>query len=243
MNFYQELSEVYDIVFPENQETINFLNKDLSPNAYILDIACGTGGCALALGNIGHRVVGIDLDKSMLEIAKAKSKSPNVNFKECDMTKIGEQFYGEKFDLVYCIGNSIVHLQDKQKIQNLINEIYNKLTSQGTCIIQIINYDRIIDENITSLPTISREEQGVKFIRNYEYKREMDLVYFNTELIVEENGEDKHYENSVPLITLRSDELASMLKEAGFSNVDLFADFMFNTYTKGAYATIARAIK
>lgn len=243
MNFYQELSKVYDIVFPENQETIKFLDKDLSPNSHILDIACGTGSCALALGNIGHKVIGIDLDKSMLEIAKAKSKNTNVSFKECDMTNIRELFYEDEFDLVYCIGNSIVHLQDKQKIQKLIKEVYNKLTPKGVCIIQIINYDRIIDENITSLPTINRDEQGVKFIRNYEYKKEMDLVYFNTELIVRENGEDKHYENSVPLITLRSDELASMLKEAGFSNVDLFGDFMFNTYTKGAYATIARAIK
>ena len=243
MNFYQELSKVYDIVFPENQETINFLNKDLAPNSYVLDIACGTGSCALALGNTGHRVIGIDLDKSMLEIAKTKTKETNVRFKECDMANIRELSYKDEFNLVYCIGNSIVHLQDKQKIQKLINEIYNKLTPKGVCIIQIINYDRIIDENITSLPTINRDDQGVKFIRNYEYKKEMDLVYFNTKLIVRENGEDKHYENSVPLITLRSDELVSMLKEAGFSNIDLFADFMFNTYTKGAYATIARAIK
>jgi len=243
MNFYEELSKVYDTVFPENEETINFLSKDILPNSHILDIACGTGGCAIALGDIGHSVVGADLDKSMLDIAKDKSKKTNVSFQQCDMTNIGEVFYGDEFDLVYCIGNSIVHLQDKQKIQKLINEMYNKLTPQGICIIQIINYDRIIDENVTSLPTINREEEGVKFIRNYEYKKELGLVYFNTELIVKENGEDKHYENSVPLITLRSEELLSMLKEAGFSKINLFGDFSSNTYTKKSYATIARAMK
>lgn len=243
MKFYRELSKVYDIVFPKNDETVKFLCKNLSPNSHILDIACGTGSCALALGDIGHKLIGTDLDKSMLEIAKAKSKNLNVSFVQCDMSNIGEVFNGDKFDLVYCIGNSIVHLQDKQKIQRLINEIYSKLTQEGVCIIQIINYDRIIDENITSLPTIDREKQGVKFIRDYEYKEELNLVYFNTELIIKENGHDKHYKNSVPLITLRSDELVNMMKQAGFSEINLFGDFSFNTYTKEAYATIVRAVK
>ena len=38
MSFYEELSNVYDIVFKKDEDTVRFLKKDLNDKAELLEI-------------------------------------------------------------------------------------------------------------------------------------------------------------------------------------------------------------
>ncbi|KAJ3158628.1 hypothetical protein HDU86_002591 [Geranomyces michiganensis] len=51
----------------------------LPPAARCLDIACGTGSLAIHLARRGHNVVGTDFSSGMLDIARAASKSANLD--------------------------------------------------------------------------------------------------------------------------------------------------------------------
>lgn len=238
MGFYDELSKVYDIVFERDEDTVNFLSKDLKVGATVLDIACGTGTYADELAKKGCIVEGVDLDNEMIRLAEKKKGKLSVNFSVGDMRELKFMFEGEKYDLIYCIGNSLVHLQNRLEIQNFIKHCYNKLNQEGRVVIQIINFDRILKEDIRALPTIDRKEAGVKFIRNYRHREDNSIIYFETELQVSKGGEKEVYKNSVPLLPVQSEEIESFMKSAGFRDIQLYGGFKEQNYNEDSYALV-----
>lgn len=233
MGFYNDISYVYDLIFPEDSETLEFLKEGLSIPSKILDLACGTGNYSIALSKLGHEVTGIDMDKQMINIANEKKGSLPVGFISEDMTL----FHEDSLNLIFCIGNSLVHLSDKEKVKSFIQKIYDSLLPSSHMVIQIINFDRILDKNISSLPTIERTNDGIRFVRKY--RHEKSLIYFDTEL----NVYDSVYKNSVPLLPLRSEELISMAEEAGFKEINVYGDFNYEEYTKDSYALVLKGRK
>jgi SAM-dependent methyltransferase len=242
LKFYKELSKVYDIVFPRDEKTLNFLLKNLNGNSKVLDLACGTGTYTTALALKGHRVDAIDLGEEMIELAKGKGGF-YANFAVGDMTRFGEEFRGEIYDLAYCIGNSIVHLKNKEKIEKFIGDIYKDLADNGVLIIQIVNYDRVIKHDIKSLPTIDKSEKGVKFIRNYNYKHDEGKVEFQTKLIINNNNKEEIYENSVDLIALQKHELKEMFDKAGFNEIEVYGGFSGEEFSDEAFALVIKGVK
>jgi ubiquinone/menaquinone biosynthesis C-methylase UbiE len=243
MKFYDELSKVYDIVFRKDEETVGFLKSGLEDGARVLDVACGTGTYAIELAKAGHKVSGIDLDSEMIALANKKAQGLEASFIQGDMTKVKYIFEWESFNSVFCIGNSLVHLKDKQTIKEQITDMYNLLNKNGSMVLQIINYDRIINKNITSLPTIDRKEEGVKFVRNYRHIDNKSLVYFETELVISKDGEDEVYKNSVPLLAIQSEELIAMTREAGFKDIKTYGDFSGEIFDEDSYALVLKASK
>jgi len=242
MKFYRELSKVYDIVFPRDDTTLKYLCKNLKGNSKVLDLACGTGTYSIALAQRGHRVDGIDLGEEMITQAKGKG-GLFADFVVGDMTKAKDIFIGKKYDFVFCIGNSIVHLKNKEKIQQLIKDDYDILIDDGSLVIQIINFDRVIENNIKSLPRIYRAEKGVEFIRNYNYLENENKIEFNTELIISKDGKEDKYENSVDLIALKMEELKAMFVNAGFKNIDIFGGFNEERYGEDSFALVIKGVK
>lgn len=72
----------------------------VTPGATILDLGCGTGGLSLACAARGASVVGIDKDPAMLEVAKAKAASDEVEWLELGAMEIEDRFAPETFDAV-----------------------------------------------------------------------------------------------------------------------------------------------
>jgi len=243
MSFYKELSSVYDIVFPEDKKTVKFLTSNLKEKSKVLDLACGTGSYSIAVAKQGHEVIGVDLDETMIKLAKDKISNENLMFYEGNMLELNKIIKTETLDLVYCIGNSLVHLNDMKKIEELVCDIFSRLENKGEFIIQIINYDRISKNEIKSLPTIHRRQQGIKFVRNYRLAQEEDKIYFDTELIIDSDGFEEKYKNSVPLIPIRSNELLKLLIRTGFSKVGIYGDFLHEEYNAESYAVVMRAVK
>jgi len=73
--------------------------------AVALDIGCGTGEYTLPLAQAGFKVVGGDLSKSMLAVAKSKIKrdklAENIQLIRLESTKL--PFKKESFDTITCI--------------------------------------------------------------------------------------------------------------------------------------------
>lgn len=241
MGFYEELSKYYDIVFPLGNSQLNFIKNRADGKVKILDLAAGTGNYSIAMAKMGYSVTAVDLDKEMVNRIKEKNceEGTNVNAMVMDMNSVDS--IKEKFDLIICIGNSLVHLDNKEDINNLITKLYKLLNENGILIIQIVNYDRIIEKDIKELPLIQRQDKGVTFVRNYE--RENDKILFKTKILVENNKEEKIYYNTVELYPLKSEDLKLMLKEAGFNKVEMYGDFNGGDYNIESMATVVAAYK
>ncbi len=239
MGFYDELSKYYDIVFPKGDAQLQFI-KERIKGKNVLDLAAGTGNYTIDLGKLGYHVVATDLDKEMIRHIKNKSreeKLDNIKAYSLDMRHINT-IEDNNFDLIFCIGNSIVHLDNPKEIADIIKKIYDLLNENGKVIIQIVNYDRILEFGVKNLPTIDRPEHGVKFIRDYELNDEK--ILFKTKLIVENNQE---YNNCVKLYPLTSESLTEMFVEAGFKDIEIYGGFDESEYNINSFATVAVAYK
>jgi glycine/sarcosine N-methyltransferase len=241
MSFYQVLSQYYDLLFPANPNQINFIEKYSQPATRILDIAAGTGNQAILLAKKGYDITAIDSSEEMISKMEEKADEEQVSLQcvNLAMEKIQELAI-TAYDSIICIGNSIVHLNSIEDIRQMITDIYKLLESDGTFIVQIVNYDRILEQQIKELPLI-KKDGGISFQRTYEFSQEK--VLFHGVLSVEHEGLITQFENTVELFPLQSFELVSVLQEAGFSEITLFGDFMENEFTISSPAIIAVAKK
>lgn len=235
MAFYEEFSKYYDLIFQAKKPQLDFIKKRTPKEGKILDVAAGTGNHALALGEEGYDLRAVEYDQRMLEVLEEKRKKQNLKMiaRQGDMKEIKSYYPEDFFDTLYCIGNSLVHLTTVAEIEKFLEGAYGVLKPQGTLIVQIINYDRILDQNIKGLPTIINDRDPrlkAEFIRNYENMESSDLLDFHTRLIIKRNGEEKVFENHTPLLPLRYEELKDLLEKVGFRNLETYGSFMEDDY-------------
>lgn len=242
MKFYSELSDFYDVVFPLDNDTVNFLNNSLKPGSKALDLACGTGDYSIALAKMGFVVDGIDLNRDMIQKAKKKSNGLNINFIEYDMTKVRDIFKDKKYDLIFCIGNSLVHLGSMDEMEKFISNTYKLLSVNGIMVIQIINFDRIFKYSIKELPVIEKPDDGIRFYRKYYYENR-NVLNFKTEIIYNNGETQSKYENSVTLAPILYKELIDLLKSTGYRDIQAYGGFNFSEYSDDAYSLVIKAIK
>jgi glycine/sarcosine N-methyltransferase len=232
MGFYEAISRYYDFIFPVDPGAVEFLAARVLPGSPSLDVACGTGGHAVALARKGHPVTGVDLDASMIERARRKGRGLPVRFEVRDMTGLAEgpdldsPSAGESpFGLVYCVGNSLVHLDSGETIRLALSGWRALMAPGGRLVIQIIHYDGVLARGAVGLPTIRDEERGLEFVRRYEYSPGGTSVQFRTVLTVQEGGKPRRIEGAIPLRILKAAELQALVGAAGFDEVELFGGF------------------
>ena len=219
--FYESIAKVYDYIFPKNRKQLEFVEsiKKINSKEKMLDIGCATGNLTELLGEKTRNIVGIDLDKELLK--EAKEKHPNLNFENMNMLKINEKFEENSFDRVVSFGNTLVHLDSREEVEEFFQKVYKTLKFNGFFIVQIINYNRIIEKNIKNLPTIDNEK--VKFVRDYEYDKSIGKVDFITELTIKEAN--LNIKNNIKLLALTKIEIQKFLGETGFRNIEFYGDF------------------
>ena len=71
--------------------------------ADVLDAGCGTGRVAITLAALGHRVVGADLDASMLD--EARRAAPDLDWRLADLAESPDLLLPRSLDAVVAAGN------------------------------------------------------------------------------------------------------------------------------------------
>lgn len=230
MKFYQSIAPYYHHIFPLNQAHLKLV-LDENPNSNkdsLLDIGCGIGSLSAEIANHFAEVKAIDLDKQMIQRAKTVNQKDNLEFFEMDMMKICSRFQANTFESVICFGNTLVHLTREDQLLDFFKQIKDVLRENGKFLFQIINYDRILDEEIDFLPTI--ENENIRFERNYNFDAKSGLILFETNLLVKNT--DIEIVNSVPLFPLRKNTLDELLKEARFSSVQYYGNFKKDSWSE-----------
>jgi predicted TPR repeat methyltransferase len=85
-----------------------FVDALLRGGSKVVDAGCGTGRVGRELARRGHHVVGIDLDASMLAVAK--QRSPELTWLEADLLEVTGADVGAPVDCVVMAGNVAVYL-------------------------------------------------------------------------------------------------------------------------------------
>jgi SAM-dependent methyltransferase len=149
--FGKEYSGVYDCLYQDKnyERECDFIesafNKFSGKVRSILDLGCGTGGHALVLSKRGYQVVGVDISKEMLDIARRKADkyNPFLKFIESDIRSLNIQ---EKFDAVISMFAVMSYQITNEDILDVCRTAENHLTSNGVFLFDCWNGSAVLTQ-------------------------------------------------------------------------------------------------
>jgi glycine/sarcosine N-methyltransferase len=211
MSFYNTLATHYSNIFPINENHLSLFSSVIDKKSMKgLDIGCATGILTEALQRFIPTMIGIDLSETMIDVAKRINHNM-IEFKVMDMTKIASEFNPQTFNVITCLGNTLVHVNHEQ-VKKLINDTHACLKPDGQFIIQTVNYDLILKERKTSLPSIVNVK--IEFHRHYSFINNNSKVIFNANLVDLDSNESFHDETV--LYPFTHSQIKEWLIETGF---------------------------
>lgn len=237
MGFYEQLSLYYDEIFPANAQELRFAAQLLEGRTRLLDMGCGTGNKTAVLAEGIREAEAFDSDPGMIAKAEAINARPNIRYRILDLMEVDRAFAPASFDAALCLGNTLVHLTQPGAIDAFLAKTAAILEPGGMFLLQILNYDDILDKKITTLPRI--ETDRASFSREYVWQG--GIMHFVTELRIKES--DQRLSNDIILVPLRRDALANGLAAAGFGIVEYYGNYTGEPYIDSSFHLIAKAIK
>lgn len=169
-DFYHELAHDYEWLFPDeaigshgtvgatspgSQDLLEGILETLPPGARVLDCACGIGADAVALARRGYNVTASDGSASMVAEAQRRSRrfGAEINITHSSWQDLSERVPGT-FELILCLGNSIVHTETKSNMLSALEGIKKVLSPGGVLVADSRNWEllygskpRIITKN------------------------------------------------------------------------------------------------
>ena len=134
------------------ENTIFALEKYLTKEDFLLDLACGYGRLTIPLKIRGYQICGIDLSPHLLADARVNTRKMklDIDFKKGSMLDL--PYENDTFNKIICMWLSFNHLLTKHDQVVALNEMYRVLKPGGLAIIELINGE---------LESIKRELQAI----------------------------------------------------------------------------------
>jgi len=199
---YHHLSEFYNDIFPHDPALKGFIKGFIKTGEHAIDLGSGTGRLTELIHDLGMKVIGVDLDEGMVEVAK--QSYPKLDFKVADMVEVLKE--NQQYELMTCFGNTLVHL-NKNQLMHFFTEVKKKLSPKGYLIVQILNYVKILKERPTELKELRNND--ILFNRYYDYHK--DHILFTTKLTIK----GKESLGTTKLYPYTYQEFTSLFKKLG----------------------------
>ncbi len=245
MNAYVALAESYDRLTNDvdYDAVVDFYfsilkREGLSPRTAV-DLACGTGSVTVRLADRGIRTVGVDLSEEMLCIAASKIEGiENPPVFVCQ--NLTELLLPKGVDLAVCALDSLDYITDPEDCQKAIKRIYKAL-NPGGCFVFDVNTPyklRAMDGEV-----FLDEDDDVYCVWRGEFDEETNICTYGMD-IFQRRGElwgrscEIHEEYAYS-----QEQLMQFLKDAGFTNIEVFADRRFEAPAEGEQRIYFKARK
>lgn len=240
MDFYRSIASHYGQIFPLNPMQVDFTLSALpeSLRNRLLDVGCANATLLKALAPYFKQLYGIDLDEDLVRLAGAGLPA-KVHLEVGNMLHLHSRMEGTSLDAVLCFGNTLVHLDHMDQVLDFSRQCHHLLRPGGKFLLQIIHYDRILDQSLDGLPTIHRGE--LRFERNYSLVERGGNIRFDS--ILHLPGGDEPIANSVDLLPLRRAELERILQQAGFSGIRCYGSFKRDALRPESMALVVEATR
>jgi len=175
------------------QRQIEFIKNIVKPTGLVLDLACGTGRHIIPLNKEGYEVVGLDLSRSLLKIAKNRLRSDQLV--RGDMRRL--PFIPEVFAAAVSMDTSFGYLPTQQEDMQSLRELRKTLRQDGLLIIDVFNREHLTRKykadrrfKLVLLPLLLKLGFSGKWLLSRFYKwREYPSFYLLQKRTIDTNGE------------------------------------------------------
>ncbi|HKL41080.1 MAG TPA: class I SAM-dependent methyltransferase [Clostridia bacterium] len=230
---YNSLSFFYNVLYAGFESSLleevfttehHELLKHLRPNAEILDASCGNGIQSTALAKKGYNITACDISEEMIELTRKYAKKHGVDY---PTIAIGwhdlPEYFDEKFDLIFCWGNSISHSLNEEEMIQTLKAFYSVIKPGGTLVVETRNWDQLI-RNKTRFETLKlRIYNGKMYIPFYIWNLNGFNNPANVEIIfteLKDNNETKCCDFKLDFTPFEHKDLVNRLEKVGFSIYD-----------------------
>jgi ubiquinone/menaquinone biosynthesis C-methylase UbiE len=173
----------------------------------LLDIACGTGRHIEALRN-DFDCEGLDLDRSMLDIAR--ERNPGVEFHQADM--IGFNL-GKKFDAITCLFSGIGALPNVMRLEQALQTFVRHLKPGGVVIVEPwLRPEQWKDGFVDG---VFVDEPNLKVARMHVSRRDGNIGVLNFHYMVASTDGIRTFTEAHRLTLFTDDEYRGAFRKAG----------------------------
>lgn len=196
---------------------LDYLNPP--KNAFMLDLACGSGRHANFLAKQGYNVVGVDLSENSI-IEASKNKLPNSRFFTMDMR---EKIDFINFNYVFNLFSSFGYFETDEENYKVIEAVKHCLKKDGVYVIDFLNSRRVADNLVKSE---CKTVDGIDF----NIERTIRDNYVIKIISFEDKNENFRFIEQVRLYDYN--EFNVFFKDAGFEIIDVFGNYQLEEFDK-----------
>lgn len=235
----------------DTRATVRFLlnTVGLANDMCVLDLACGHGRHAIALGKRGVRMTGLDRSAYFLARARRQARRAGVRmqFIEGDMRTFR---FRAKFDAVINLFTSFGYFASQEEDTRVLRAVARALKRKGMFLIDLNNPFRMIARSERELKgkhraggliasNSERLSNGILLRRTN--RIDACTLVWHLERTWKENGAEKRYEGYVRLYTLPL--ITHLLEEAGLTPRAVWGGFDGQAYSFQSPRLIVLATK
>jgi SAM-dependent methyltransferase len=123
-----------------------------APSPQLLDLGSGSGEHTRFLKSLGFDVTGVDASPSQL--ADARAADPDGHYLQAELTDLSP--VGAARGGAICVGNTLPHLCEEAEVRAFFSSLADVLLPGAPFLLQLLNYDRILDRAERTFPVILR---------------------------------------------------------------------------------------
>ena len=190
----------------------------------VLDCSCGNGSDAIALATAGFRVWASDGSKTMVTKARERAHEAGVSVPiEQVAWELLPTAYKDPFDVVFCVGNSIVHAGGEKPMIAALAGMKAVMKDGATLVVDSRNWDkhlRVRPDNHALAPVQMGATRCFP-IYLWDYGDAFEGPHSVTiVLVLERRGEVEVRRHSLSYTAFSRNDLIRRLEAGGFRNVE-----------------------
>ncbi len=193
------------------QRQIQFLKSLLKPSGYVLDLACGSGRHSIALNADGYMMVGLDVSRKLLKIAKQRSEEISVVLGDVRFLP----FKTGIFSAIVSFDTSFGYLPSEADDKVSLFEVRRVLSKMGLFIIDVFNQEYLdLKYNVQNNSIKEKDYPGFILLQKRTLSDSGGWLCDSWTIRDKTNGQVRLFEHKVRLY--RRDKLSCLLESVGF---------------------------
>lgn len=232
-DYYERFAADYDWLFDDDALARGFaighpatagLLERIPAGSTVLDAACGTGSSAVALARRGYRVRATDGSDAMVAMAAARFRREQLDIPlaRCLWADLPE-VVGERFDVVLCLGNSLVHTASRAAMIEALTGLRQMARPGGHVVVDSRNWERLhAERRAVRVADRAVIRHGRRCVTLYSWEipdRLEDEHVARIVFLFEDGDRIEPHEYRIDFRPFTHAELRSRLKEAGLREV------------------------